>query len=63
MTQKELLYVEDAIGHETSIIEIIENSINSMDDDGLINILENDLKKHEDIKSKLINLLEAKTNE
>lgn len=63
MTQKELLYVEDAIGHETSIIEIIENSINSMDDEDLINILENDLKKHEDIKSKLINLLEAKTNE
>lgn len=63
MTQKELLYVEDAIGHETSIIEIIKNSINSMDDEDLINILENDLKKHEDIKSKLINLLEAKTNE
>ena len=63
MTQKELLYVEDAIGHETSIIEIIKKSINSMDDEDLINILENDLKKHEDIKSKLINLLEAKTNE
>ena len=63
MTQKELLYVEDAIGHETSIIEIIKESINSMDDDDLINILETDLKKHEDIKMKLINLLEVKTNE
>ena len=63
MTQKELLYVEDAIGHENSIIEIITESINSMDDDKLINFLEKDLKKHEDIKNKLFNLLEVKSNE
>ena len=63
MTQKELLYVEDAIGHENSIIEILTESINSMDDDKLINFLENDLKKHEDIKNKLFNLLEVKSNE
>ena len=63
MTQKELLYVEDAIGHENSIIEILTESINSMDDDKLINFLEKDLKKHEDIKNKLFNLLEVKSNE
>lgn len=63
MTQKELLYVEDAIGHEMSIIEIIKESINSMDDESLINCLENDLTKHEEIKEKLTNLLEAKVNE
>ncbi len=63
MTNKELLYVEDAIGHENSIIEIITESINSMDDDKLINFLEKDLKKHEDIKNKLFNLLEVKSNE
>ena len=28
MTQKELLYVEDAIEHEKSIIDIINNTIN-----------------------------------
>ena len=63
MTQKELLYVEDAIGHESSIIEIIKESINSMDDDTLINFLENDLKKHKELKLKLTNLLEEKVNE
>ncbi|MBP3765626.1 MAG: hypothetical protein J6G98_00400 [Bacilli bacterium] len=63
MTQKELLYVEDAIGHESSIIEIIKESINSMDDDTLINFLENDLKKHKELKLKLTNLLEEKANE
>lgn len=63
MTQKELLYVEDAIGHESSIIEIIKESINSMDDDGLISCLESDLNKHVDLKNRLTNLLEEKTNE
>lgn len=63
MTQKELLYVEDAIGHESIIIEIIKESINSMDDEELINHLEDDLKKHEDIKNKLTSLLEVKSNE
>lgn len=63
MTQKELLYVEDAIGHETSIIEIIKESINFMDDDELINCLESDLNKHVNLKNKLTNLLEEKTNE
>ena len=63
MTQKELLYVEDAIGHESSIIEIIKESINSMDDDGLISYLESDLNKHVDLKNRLTNLLEEKTNE
>lgn len=63
MTQKELLYVEDAIGHESSIIEIIKESINSMDDDGLINHLESDLNKHVDLKNNLTNLLEEKANE
>ena len=63
MTQKELLYVEDAIGHETSIIEIIKESINFMDDDELISCLESDLNKHVDLKNRLTNLLEEKTNE
>ena len=63
MTQKELLYVEDAIGHESSIIEIIKESINYMDDDGLISCLESDLNKHVDLKNRLTNLLEEKTNE
>ena len=32
MTQKELLYVEDAIGHEKSIISIVTETINNLKD-------------------------------
>lgn len=63
MTQKELLYVEDAIGHEQSIINIINESINNMEDEELINFLQAECKKHTSMKEKLINMLEAKANE
>ena len=35
MTQKELLYVEDAIGHESSIISILTENINNLENDEL----------------------------
>ena len=63
MTQKELLYVEDAIGHEKSIIDIINTSINNIEDNNLVSFLLKELKKHEMMKEKLINLMEDNTNE
>ena len=63
MTQKELLYVEDAIGHETSIIEILNESLELLDDEKLITFIEEEIEKHNDLKQGLINLLEDEINE
>lgn len=62
MTQKELLYVEDAIGHEKSIISICENSINNITDEELISFIEQEITKHNETKERLLNLLEVKAN-
>ena len=62
MTQKELLYVEDAIGHEGNIIKICEDMINTMEDENLITFMEKQIKKHTNLKNKMINMLEDKIN-
>ena len=58
MTQKELLYVEDAIGHEKTISTVIGETIELLEDEDLQNYMEDELKKHEDIQNDLIELLE-----
>ena len=63
MTQKELLYVEDAIGHETNIIGIIKDTINNLSDNKLVSFMESELKNHENLKKKLLNKLEVLSNE
>ena len=63
MTQKELLYFEDAIGHEGNIIKICEESIKNLEDESLITFLEEEKSKHESFKQELINKLEEKSNE
>ena len=63
MTQKELLYVEDAIGHEKTIIENIQDYINCLQDENLIDFMKKELKNHEREQKDLIKLLESETNE
>ena len=63
MTQKELLYVEDAICHESSIISILTDSINNLENDELKDFLEEKLNEHIAFKVELINMLEEKSNE
>ena len=63
MTQKELAYVEDAIGHEKNIIKICEDIINNLDDQDLVSFMENELNNHNTLKENLINMLEVKVNE
>lgn len=58
MTQKELLYLEDAIGHEHVLINICRDTIEKLEDEDLISFMENELSIHEDTKHNLINLLE-----
>lgn len=62
MTQKELLYVEDAIGHETNIINICEDMINTLEDKNLVLFMEKQIKKHTNIKEKMMCKLEEKVN-
>ena len=63
MTQKELSYVEDAIGHEKNIIKICNDTINNLEDENLKKFLENELQKHTEMQEKLMNMLEVKANE
>lgn len=63
MTQKELSYVEDAIGHETNIIKICENIINSLSDQEIVSFMKQEVEKHTSRKERLMNMLEVKTNE
>ena len=63
MTQKELAYIEDAIGHEKNIVSIIEETINKIEDENLEKFLNQELLIHKDTKDKLLNMLEVKTNE
>ena len=61
MTQKELLYLEDAIGHEQSIIKILDESINMLEDDNLISFMKSEQRKHMNTKDKLVKMLEDKS--
>jgi len=63
MTQKELLYLEDAIGHEQNIIAICKDTIERLQDENLKLFLESELDKHIGTKNELMNMLEVKSNE
>lgn len=63
MTQKELLYVEDAIKHEKNIIDILCFMSENCKNESTCTFGEKEIKKHEIILEKLNNLLEDKANE
>ena len=62
MTQKELLYVEDAITHEQTIITDLNESMNLVEED-LKHFFESRIEKHTQTKQNLINLMEEVSNE
>lgn len=62
MTQKELAYVEDAIGHESNIIKILQETLKNTQNEEINNFLETELSEHVKTKEKLINKLEEKAN-
>ena len=62
MTQKELLYLEDAIGHEQSIIKICEESLKLLSDEQLTSFIENEINKHNSLKEELMTMLKEKAN-
>lgn len=63
MTQKELLYFEDAISHEQNICAFIEYAISIIDDSKLVEFMNKELKNHEMIENKLLGILEDSCNE
>lgn len=63
MTQKELLYMEDATMHETNLIEIASLSVDNLEDKTLKTFMKGQLKKHEKLKQKLMTVLEGVANE
>ena len=63
MTQKELLYVEDAIEHERIVINICNYMIESLSDEDLISFITKECKKHNSMLEKLEYLLKEKANE
>ena len=63
MTQKELSYVEDAIGHETNIISIASDISEKLADEELVSFMEEEIENHSSMKERLMNLLEEKANE
>ena len=63
MTQKELLYYDDAISHEVNISSYIEQAISNLDDNKLIEFMEKELKNHEMILNKLFGVLEDSCND
>lgn len=63
MTQKELLYVEDAIGHEKNMIAVCQETISCLKEEKLNAFLEKEIKKHENMQKKLMKMLEDNANE
>lgn len=61
MTQKELLYMEDAISHEKIMIDILNDMIPKCNDN-ITNYFQKEIEKHQNLKSELMEKLKEKTN-
>ena len=61
MTQKELLYMEDMVCHEESIINLLNDFIaNSRED--IKEYCKMEINKHQEIKEQLLDVLKEKAN-
>ncbi len=63
MTQKELLYMEDAIGHEQNLVSLLEDFSNNVQDKNLASFLKKLSKKHMGMEKKLMDVMEGIINE
>ena len=63
MTEKELLYMEDAIGHEQNIISIIDESIKKLEDENLITFMQNQKENHSSTLDNLMTTLKEAAHE
>lgn len=63
MTQKELLYMEDAIGHEQNLVSLLQDFSNNVQDKNLASFLKKIAKKHTVMEKKLMEIMEGIENE
>ena len=63
MTQKDLLYLEDAIGHEKNLVQICSYYEEIVEDQELKNLVKKQIKKHQDLTEKLLKVMEETANE
>lgn len=63
MTQKELLYVEDAVKHECNTISILEDMEKNLNDDEISSFITEEIKKHNTTKKSLMKLLKENSND
>ncbi|MBQ9318008.1 MAG: hypothetical protein IJR82_00010 [Bacilli bacterium] len=63
MTQKELLYYEDAVSHEDILIKICEDAVTKLEDEKLIALMQQEINRHNNLKNMLMNKLEGVINE
>ena len=63
MTQKELLYLEDAYNHEQNILDVLNYSTEIIESDDLNDFLENEIRIHENMKNNIKMKMEEFTNE
>lgn len=63
MTQKELLYMEDAIGHEQNLETIFINFSNAIENNELGSFIKKLAKKHQILSEKLLKVMEEISNE
>jgi len=63
MTQKELLYMEDAIGHEQNLDTILTNYSDVVENKNLKSFLKKLAKKHQNLEKNLLKVMEEIANE
>ncbi len=62
MTQKELAYMEDAIGHIGNIQKILNVTIDNLENDDLISFMNDEVQKQTTLHQQLIEFLKEKAN-
>ncbi len=63
MTQKDLLYMEDAVSHEANLINIFNYYLEIVEDSNLKSFIKNQIKKHDNLKTKVLKTMEDISNE
>lgn len=63
MTQKELLYVEDAYKHEENIVSYLNDLQQRVDDEEVLSFVKKEEKMHSSYMEKILNMLKEKSNE
>ncbi len=63
MTQKDLLYMEDGINHEANLVSICEYYLEIAEDSNLKSFIKAQIKKHLNLKNKILKTMEDVSNE